>query len=150
MRTPRRMRQRMVYALIIGREPIYELDKDGNIVYRIIAGEHVPKTTGEHRYIYSKPVAFFNSISGVLSEDELMAFGTQNMASAKMTYRRGQYPFKTGTIVWKNSIIKYLPDGTPDPKSADYRVMGVMEEGQYFWKCMLEAITKNETNPDKA
>lgn len=146
MRTPRKARQPLIYALIIGKEPIYERDENGNIIYRIIGGEKVPKTTGGKRDIYSTPVTFYNTISGDLSQNELQAFGTQNNASAKMTYRREQYPFKTGTIIWKNSEVKFLEDGTPDPTSADYRVIGVMTEGQYFWKCMLEAVVKNETD----
>lgn len=144
MRTPRKLKQPLVYALLKGKEPIYEKDKDGNIVYKIIGGEKIPKTTGEKRDVYSNPITFYNSISGDLSENELQAFGTQNNASAKMTYKRGQYPFRTGTLIWKNSEVTFLDDGSPDPTSADYRVVGVMSEGQYFWKCLLEAVIKNE------
>ena len=150
MRMPRRVRQKMTYALLIGKEPVYEKDDMGNIIYRIIAGEKIPKSTGEYRYVYSDPIGFYNSISGNLTQDELMAFGTQNMAMAKMTYKRGQYPFKTGTIIWKTSEVRLLDDGTPDPTSADYRVVGVMDEGQYFWKCILEAVTKNEITDNRA
>ena len=142
MRTPRRVRQPLIYALLKGKEPIYERDKDGNIIYKIVAGERIPKTTGEKRDIYSDPITFYNSISGQLTEDELQAFGTQNNAIAKMTYHREQYPFRTGTLIWKTSEVKYLDDGTPDPTSADYRVIGIMTEGQYFWKCLMEAANK--------
>lgn len=145
MRTPRKIRQPLIYALLKGKEPIYERDDEGNIVYRIIAGEKVPKSTGDERNVYSEPITFYNSISGDLTENELQAFGTQSNVSAKMTYRRNQYPFKTGTLIWKTSEVKFLDDGSPDPESADYRVAGVMTEGQYFWKCLLEAVTKNET-----
>ena len=145
MRTPRKVRQPLIYALLKGKEPVYERDENGDIIYRIIGGERIPKTTGEKRDIYSDPVTFYNTISGTLSENELQAFGTQNNAIAKMTYRRDQYPFRTGTLIWKNSEVQFLEDGTPDPTSADYRVIGVMTEGQYFWKCMLEAVVKNET-----
>lgn len=146
MITPRQVKQRMQYALLIGREPIYETDAEGNIVYRIIAGERVPKKTGDFRDMYSNPIEFINSISGTLSEDELQAFGTLNTASAKMTYKRGQYPFKTGTLIWKTSEVEYTKDGKVDPDSADYRVLGVMTEGQYFWRCILQAVPKNETS----
>lgn len=146
MRTPRRTKQPLIYALIVRKEPIYERDDDGNIIYRIIGGERIPKTTGEKRDVYSNPITFYNTISGQLSEDELQAFGTQNNAIAKMTYKRNQYPFKTGTVIWKHSEVRMLDDGTPDPTSADYRVVGVMTEGQYFWKCLMEAVVKNETD----
>lgn len=148
MRTPRRTKQPLIYALLKRKEPIYERDENGEIIYRIIGGEKVPKTSGQDRDIYSSPVTFYNTISGDLSENELQAFGTQNNASAKMTYKREQYPFKTGTLIWKSSEVQFLEDGTPDPTSADYRVIGVMTEGQYFWKCMLEAVVKNETKAE--
>ncbi len=142
MRVPRKVKQPLIYALLVRKEPIYERDSDGNIVYKIIKGDYVPKDTGEKRDIYSAPITFYNSISGQLSEDELQAFGTKNNAIAKMTYKRELYPFRTGTLIWKTSEVKYLEDGTPDPTSADYRVIGVMTEGQYFWKCLLEAANK--------
>lgn len=145
MRTPRKIKQPLIYSLLKGKEPVYERDEDGNIVYRIIGGEKVPKKTGETRDTYSSPITFYNTISGQLTEDELRAFGTQNNAIAKMTYKRSQYPFKVGTLIWKTSEVKLLDDDTPDPTSADYRIIGIMSEGQYFWKCLLEAVVKNET-----
>lgn len=145
MRTPRRIRQRMYYALLVGKEPVYETDDDGNIIYIYSHGEKIPKLSGNDRDVYSNPIEFYNSISGELTENELQAFGTQMMANAKMTYKRGQYPFRTGTLIWKQSEIKYLGDGSVDPTSADFRVIGVMNEGQYFWKCMLEVMSNNET-----
>ena len=147
MRTPRKAKQQMHYALLVGKEDIFVTDDNGNIVYQIVGGEKIPKKTGEKQDLYSEPVGFYNSISGQLTENELQAFGTQNMANAKMTYKRGEYPFKTGTLIWKQSEVKYLDkDKTkPDPTSADFRVIGIMNEGQYFWKCMLEALSNNET-----
>lgn len=149
MRTPRKVRQPLIYALLKGKRPIYERDENGNIIYKIIGGEQVPKTTGQEEDYYSSPITFYNSISGDLTESELQAFGTQSNISAKMTYKREQYPFKRGTLIWKTSEVELLDDGTPDPKSADYKVIGVMSEGQYFWKCMLEAVVKNETVEDE-
>lgn len=146
MRVPRQLKQPLIYALLKGREPVYERDSEGNIIYKIVAGEKIPKTTGEKRDVYSSPITFYNSISGQLTEDELQAFGVDSNVSAKMTYKRNQYPFKPGTLIWKSSEVKFLYDGSPDPTSADYRVAGVMSEGQYFWKCLLEAVVKNEAN----
>ena len=62
MRTPKHIKQVMYYSLLIGKEPIYEVDDQGRIVYQIIAGEQIPIETGEDREIYSIPVVFFNSI----------------------------------------------------------------------------------------
>ena len=149
MRTPRKIKQPLIYALLKGKRPVYERDENGDIIYKIIGGEQVPKTTGEPRDYYSSPITFYNSLSGDLTESELQAFGAQSNISAKMTYKRNQYPFKTGTLIWKTSEVEFLEDGTPDTKSPDYKVVGVMPEGQYFWKCMLEAVIKNETSDDE-
>lgn len=145
MRTPRKVKQPLIYALLKGKEPVYERDEDGNIVYRIIGGEKIPIEAGEPRDVYSEPVTFYNSISGQLTEDELQAFGVQSNVIAKLTYKRDQYPFKVGTLIWKSSEVTFLEDGSPDPISADYRVVGIMKEGQYFWRCLLQAVIKNET-----
>lgn len=141
MRVPRRIKQKMYYSLLIGKEPIYERDDLGRIVYQIIAGERIPIETGESLDKYSEPVEFFNSISGELTEDELKAFGTVNNATSKITYKRDQYPFRTGTIIWKQSEIKRNASNEVDPTSADYRVVGIMNEGQYFWKALLQVNT---------
>ena len=144
MRTPRKAKQQMHYALLVGKEDIFVTDDNGNIVYQIVGGEKIPKKTGEKQDLYSEPVGFYNSISGQLTENELQAFGTQNMADAKMTYKRGQFPFRTGTLIWKQSQIKYIDVDEIDPTSADFRVMGVMNEGQLFWKAMMQAVSNNE------
>ena len=141
MRTPKHIKQVMYYSLLIGKEPIYEVDDQGRIVYQIIAGEQIPIETGEDREIYSIPVVFFNSISGQLTEDELQAFGTEATASAKITYKREAYPFRAGTLIWKQSKVKFNADGSVDETSADYRVSGVMREGQSFWKAILQVIS---------
>lgn len=143
MRTPRRVKQKMYYALIVGKKPIYQTDDKGRIIYDIRNGEKIPIETGEKEDKYSAPIEFYNSISGELTENELQAFGTQNMADAKITYKRGQYPFRTGTLIWKQSEVRMI-DGEIDPTSADFRVMGVMNEGQHFWKAMMQAVSNNE------
>ena len=142
MRTPRRITQKMYYSMFDSKTPIYETDSQGNIIYVIIGGEKIPKKTGEYKDSYSDPVEFYNSISGNLTEDEMRAFGSENIGNAKMTYPKNKYPFKTGTLIWKDSEIEYNTDGTIDEDSADYRVVGVLTAGQYFWKCILEEIIK--------
>lgn len=142
MRTPRRVTQRMFYSNVDRVVDIYETDENGNIVYKIIGGEKIPKKTGETKLVYAEPTEFYNSISGELTEDEMRAFGGENLGNAKMTYPRNRYPFKNGTLVWKESEIKYNADGTVIEESADYRVVGVMNAGQHFWKCILTEIVK--------
>lgn len=148
MRTSRRVRQSMYYCLPLGEKPVYERDEDGNIIYRISGGEKIPIETGEKRQEYTEPLMFFNSITDTLTEDEFLAFGAKDRGNAKMTYKRNEYPFVPGTLVWKNSELKYLGDGTVDPDSADYIVVGVLTSGQHFWRCILSAVVKSHADND--
>lgn len=66
MRVARRIKQRMYYALLVGKEPIYERDDNGNIIYRIHAGERIPVETGEFKDKYSEPIMF-----SIQSQDSL-------------------------------------------------------------------------------
>lgn len=143
MRTPYRPRQRMYYALQAGEVPIYETDDNGDIIYIIHGGEKIPKETGETRQGYTEPVQFFNSITGTLTEDELQAFGNEKRGNAKMTYHRNEYPFREGTLIWKESEVGRLQDGSVDEDTADYRVVGVLTSGQHFWRCILSEVVKN-------
>lgn len=145
MRVARRPRQKMYYSNVIGKRPIYETDSEGNIVYQTINGVDIPKKTGESADQYAEPVEFFNTISGELTEDEMRAFGSEKLGNAKMTYYKGEYPFKTGTLIWKNAEVKYRKDGSVDEESADYYVVGVLTAGKHFWKCILMETVKNET-----
>lgn len=143
MRTSRRIKQKMFYSNFQTEIPIYERDSEGNIIYREMPdGTSVPLVTGEKIQGYGSPVEFYNSITSTLTEDELMAFGGEKRAIAKMTFRKNEYPFRVGTLVWKLSGIKYDKQGNVDPKSADYRVMGLLDEGQNFHRAILEKITK--------
>lgn len=144
MRTNRRIKQRMFYSNFDKETPIYNRDSDGNIIYIDMPdGQSVPSKTGEIKQGYEDPVEFYNSISGTLTEDELQAFGGEKRAVAKATYRKGYLPFKTGTLIWKDSEVKYI-DEEVDENSADYRVMGILDEGQHFYRAIMEKVTKGE------
>ena len=144
MRTARRVKQTMYYSNIHKSEPIYQRDKDGNIVYRTMPdGEQIPIVDGETKEGYDDPTEFFNSISGTLTEDELQAFGGETRAIAKMTYHKGEYPFRVGTLIWKDSEVEYI-EGEVDENSADYRIMGILDEGQHFYRAILAKATKGE------
>lgn len=144
MRTNRRIKQRMFYSNFDKETPIYNRDSDGNIIYIDMPdGQSVPSKTGEIKQGYEDPVEFYNSISGTLTEDELQAFGGEKRAVAKATYRKGDLPFKTGTLIWKDGEVKYI-DEEVDENSADYRVMGILDEGQHFYRAIMEKVTKGE------
>lgn len=144
MRTNRRIKQRMLYSNFYKSKPVYVTDDEGNIVYQTLPnGEEVPCKTGEMKDGYDEPTEFWNSISGTLTEDELQAFGGEKRAVAKITYLKNEYPFKIGTLIWKNSEVGYK-DGEVDETSADYRIMGILDEGQHFFRAIMEKVTKGE------
>ncbi len=144
MRTNRRIKQKMLYSNFSESEPIYVTDGDGNIVYRTMPdGQSVAVKSGETRAGYKEPTEFWNSISGTLTEDELQAFGGEKRAVAKITYRKGDYPFSIGTLIWKDSEVKKIGDRI-DENSADYRILGILDEGQHFYRAIMEKVTKGE------
>ena len=145
MRTARRIKQKMYYSLQSKTTETYERDEQGNIIYDIIKGEPVPRTTGEPILTYDTPVEFYNSVSGVLTEDEMRAFGGEKIGNAKMTYHKGEFPFVTGTLIWKDSEVKYN-NGVVVEESADYVVLGVLKAGKHFWRCILAEVVHNEKN----
>ena len=142
MRTARRSKQIMYYSNFHKSESIYLTDENGNIVYRTMPdGEKIAVRDGETKEGYDEPTEFMNTISGSLTEDELMAFGSEARAVAKITYHKGEYPVRIGTLIWKDSEVKYI-DNEVDENSADYRVMGILDEGQHFYRAIMERVTK--------
>lgn len=142
MRAVRLSKQKMFYSNFHESEPVYVRDENGNIVYRTMPdGKQVPVKDGETKEGYDEPTEFWNSISGQLTEDELMAFGGEKRAVAKITYHKGEYPFRIGTLIWKNSEVGYI-DEDVDENSADYRIMGILDEGQHFFRAIMEKVTK--------
>lgn len=137
MRTPKRVKQKMYYSLPSAGEPIYERDSAGNIIYDIMPdGEQVARETGESPNTYAAPVEFMNSITGELTADELMAFGTETTGRCKMTYKKGEFPFVVNTLIWKDS----KPTDPVDETSADYRIIGIQNTGRHFYKALLVSV----------
>ena len=143
MRTARRVKQRMYYALPTGVEPEYELDQWGKPVIRTVNGKSIKVKKGM-RTTYANPVKFFNTITSDLTADDLTSFGADNSGKkAKMTYRFNEFPFKAGTLIWLRSEIKYI-DGRIDPTSADYQIVGIKDTGLRFWNALLSEVVKGE------
>lgn len=136
----------MFYALKGEPQPIYERDENGDIIYLLVGGEEVPKETGETSNGIEEPVPFKNSIGSSLTQDEIEAFGVQGKDLATMTYKRGEYPFKVGTLIWLNSEVRRLDNGNIDEGSADYVIAGIKDNGRHFWRAILRSNAKNEEN----
>lgn len=142
MRTPRRVKQRLLYSTFAPGQPIYDTDEQGNIIYDIMPdGVSEPRVIGEEPARFIEPIEIWNSISEDLTEVELQAFGTEPRSKAKMTYRKDELTLVVGDVIWKDSEVDYKSDGSVNEESADYRVIGVQTTGRVFHKALLEAVT---------
>jgi len=131
MRTLRKNEQKLYYSLFISNSPKYELDEDGNriIDYYDDFGNPIYLEEGENEDTYSMPVEFWACIDGNIRETLMKEFGTISSPNyAQIVAKTGLYDFKVGTLIWKDSEIKYKEDGTPDEASADYDVIGILDE----------------------
>lgn len=138
MRTLRKNKQKMKYALPAGEVPIYDWYEDAN-------GNKYPLETGEYETGYFHPVEFMNGISGRLSEVLVEAFGINDTSLyAQMDYMAHEFPFEVGTLIWKNSEVKYKDSENTriDPLSADYEIVGILDEYQNQWTCLLKRVLK--------
>lgn len=143
MRKLNKQGQKMYYALQNNEQiPVYERDEQGNIVYKTVGGKRIPVQTSDYVLGYDEPVEFKNGITGKLQQEDVEAFGITNTKGyALMSYPKGAYPFKEGTLIWKKSEVKYI-DGRIDEKSADYTVMAVKDEDLNIWSCLLQRMQK--------
>jgi len=140
MRTAKRVKQKMFYATYHEGKPIYATDEQGNIIYDVMPdGKEIPRITGESPAGYDKPVEFWNSITSELTEDELKPFGNESSNMAKITFKKGEFPFVPGVLIWKTSEIGYKGDEV-DETTADYRIVGVQNTGRHFYKALLAAV----------
>lgn len=116
MRTLRKNRQKMLYALQIGEVPVYVRDDDGNIIYRSYTdtegneifyldknGNKEPMVTGETQIIYGTPQEFDANIATSGGEAEAQTFGLSlGDYEAVALYAKGAYPLVEGCLVWKD------------------------------------------------
>lgn len=126
-------KQAMKYSLQDGQVPIYETDKDDNIIYYTDSeGNRIPMETGEYTTGYSQPVSFFANINNKLNEVVWQDYGIDNSTNyAQIVASKGELPLKAGSVIWKKSEVGYKDDDKTivDETTADYIVKGVADEG---------------------
>lgn len=156
MRSLKRDKQPMKYALYLGSVDVVSTDYNGNPQYYIDSEENVIYiVTGEKRDIYDTPREFESSIgmSGS-AESQSYGFSTDDI-SATLIIGKKSYPIVEGTLIWKDSEVEYDGDNmhftkdmqtlidahSPKKVSADYVVVGV-DESLNFDRIILKAINK--------
>lgn len=126
MRSIRRNKTKMRYALLVESVPVYETDEDGNVVFIEEDGEQIPVETGSSIPIYSSLVDFMASIHGAGGEAEAEAYGISLGAYDAVLYDVvGCHPIDETSRIWVDSEPEFNDDGTVKPESADYIVKRV-------------------------
>ena len=136
MRTLKKNKQKMFYSLYVGRETIYKLDADGNKIVSFIGDDGTiyyedEGTTEPH---YAEPVEFRACITSQLNELHARAYGVdQSSIYSYIVCKKGYLPLEYGTKIWRTSEIAWDDEENryPNADSADYTVVGLMDEGLY-------------------
>lgn len=129
MRTMMRNKQKMYYCNQVGVRDVYETDADGNIEYVTVDGEQVPISAEERVPLYGEPVPFSANINARLHDAIMRAFGADNSKNyAQVVTAKNEFDWKIGTRIWMQTEVKRTSDGYVDYESADYVVMGVLDE----------------------
>lgn len=150
MRTVRRNKQKMLYALALGSTPIYNFYEDDE-------GNKYPLETGEYELTYSTPIEFFANISMSGSDAEATEYGLSTADyQAIIELDKGAIPIKEGSLIWFKSDVEYKYDGeeievevngetvltkAPKPVSGDYTVVKISDSLNYT-KAILKAVNK--------
>ena len=146
MRTQRRNKQRLYYALYESEIPIYATDSDGNIIYDSYTTEEgevitypveVERVSG-----YSKPVEFMGNIAMSGGEAEAVEYGVDlSQYSAVLIVEKGKLPITETSRIWFESEPTYNADGTVNGNKADYTIVAV-KPSINFTKYLLQRIVK--------
>lgn len=127
MRVLRKNTQRLWYSIQGEQQPIYEKDKEGNIIFDVMPdGSQIPRDSGEVTNGYEYPVEFYGNISASGGQAQDAAYGVDLSAYDAVLYAiKGNLPIDERTLIWVNNEPTTLYDCMPDPKSADYIVRRV-------------------------
>lgn len=144
MLTAVRNKQKLKYSLYLGREPIYELDEDGNKIVEFVdeEGNIYYKETGSYTSAWSEPVEFFANISQSGGEAEAREYGLSNEDfDATILTIKGYVPLVLGSLIWHTGEVLCDENNNVDEKSADYKVLKVdpsLNQTIYFLKSVAK------------
>lgn len=145
MRNLRKNKQKMYYSLYSAAEEVYE--QDGSETRTIIdeeTGEEIPVEIGTQKAVYKPPVLFYANITSNLNEMHIRAYGVdQSSIYSEINVEKGMLPLKIGSIIWRESPIRWddEPKRIPQQASADYTVVGLMTEYQHADFYLLQRNT---------
>lgn len=146
MRTLQQNKQKLHYALLIGEQPVYELDDEGNKIIEYVDedGNIYYQETGETELVYSEPVSFFANISMSGGESQTQEYGVDiSNYDAILILNKDEIPITETSIIWHKSDVGYRDTlkTNVDGHSADFKVLAIKPSLNTL-KVILGAITK--------
>lgn len=121
MRDLKKNEQKIWYSTYAGQVTDYYRDSDGNIIYDEIDGEMIARIKGD-RPSYNAPVGFDICVSAGRGKAYEKVFGSDVDFTRSMSTTDLSLPIDEKSIIWIESPPAFLPDGSVDPNSADYKV----------------------------
>lgn len=145
MRLCKRNKSNLKYSLYREKEPTYQLDDEGEIVYEEIDGEQIPIETGYNEPKYDAPVNFKGYIQFKSGEAEARAFGVSTESYTHLlVMRKDEIPIDETSLIFDKS-----EPTEPYDKSADYRVVRVAPSLN-FVTYLLKTIDHEENDTIEA
>lgn len=145
MRSLKKNKQRLFYALQDGQAPIYETDENGNILYyEDKDGNKISLETGETEVGYGKAVEFFGNIAMSGGEVKSEEYGIDvSQYDAILLMNKGELPIDETSLIWFESAVGYkdTAETIVDGNTADFRVLAV-KPSLNVTKYVLGRITK--------
>lgn len=148
MRTLYRNRQKLYYAELVGSEPQYALDEQGNKIVSYIDESVTPpvvyyETLGTTEKHYTAPVEIKASISMSNGEMQEQEYGlSESSYEAILITERGKYPITKTCLVWFKTTPQVDKDGYAIPETADYTILSINESINVD-KYVLGKVVKN-------
>lgn len=145
MRTLRRNKQAMKYSIKGEKQPIYQLDENGEkiIVHIEEDGTIHYAETGSYTSGWSNPEVFYGNIAMSGGKAEAQEFGLSVADyNAVISASKNELPLVLGAYIWHTSEVEYEDEEKTEvvEKSADYQIIKVSEslnEVKYILKALV-------------
>lgn len=146
MRTLKKNKQGMHYAVLVGEEPVYKLDGSGNKIVDYVDedGNEYYRKTGNMELVYSNPKFFKGNIAMSGGDSKSTEYGIDvSDYDAVLVLDKDALEITETSLIWHKSEIGYKDTDRkiPDPNTADYKVKKVVPSLN-FDKYLLKRIVK--------
>ena len=148
MRTLKRNQQKLYYAELLGSEPVYVLDENGNKIVAYIDESATPPVTyyeerGVTKEHYSAPIPIEANIAQSNGEMQEQEYGlSEGSYSAILVTEKGKYPITETCLIWHTTEPEVDDKGYALADSADYTILSI-NKSLNVDKYVLGKVVKN-------